>query len=172
MTHDEMIKLIEAHEKGERLEYKPKNKKDWHSLPKQDKNFDFAGFDYRIKPKEEPKFKVGDTIIKKEFADLIMFNPSDLLEVKHISTDEVHLDQFYDKYSTELYIHEVNENYINVDDCLWYWEGFNPYAGKWETSTTRYTKRGFMDYLKTYSLLYEDLQPLYALGFRLPKDEK
>lgn len=55
MTHDEMIACIQAHKEGKTVEILHKGGliKNWNPIYKNYTQWDFSGFDYRIKP--EPK---------------------------------------------------------------------------------------------------------------------
>ena len=52
MTHDEMIAVIQAYKRGERIEFKHKSIPDdeWTSV--YEPLFNFTQFDYRVKPAE------------------------------------------------------------------------------------------------------------------------
>lgn len=163
-----MIEIIEAHEKGERLEYKPKLEKDWHLLPEQYRKFDFGSFDYRIQPKEEvkfkPNFKVGDFVLSKDRENTpINQEPHEILGIE---PDTYFID---DPCLSEIPF-EDEDKYIKADDCLWYWEWWDDVEKLYCKSCERYTKKRILSLFS--SDLEIDLTPLYALGFKLPGDTK
>ena len=70
MTHDEMIAVIQAHKEGKQIQISSKNKNEFCEdfAP----NFDFCGYDYRIKP-EPFKIETNAQIRAGEEFDYIQF---------------------------------------------------------------------------------------------------
>lgn len=171
MTHDEMIEAIKAHNEGKRLEYRlswNNGNGQWLQLDNFNEHFDFSIYEYRIKPKEtefKPKFKVGDFVLSKDRENTPI--NQELHEILGIEPDTYFID---DPCLSEIAF-EDEDKYIKADDCLWYWEYYDQIDKKYKSSLNeRQTKEEAIRSLNIQN--YSDLQPLYVIGFRLPKDKK
>ena len=148
MTTEEKIKVMQAYTRGEEIERRSANceEDEWAFAGLPVWNWD--NFEYRIKPKE-PKFKVGDEIVCKSSRGIA--NP----EVWCVGSPVIEgIDP---------------DDFINVDDVLWYWE-YQDVSGEWGMTNARYTKSDLGKEVLGPNER-ETAMPLYALGFRL-KDEK
>lgn len=178
MTTREMIEVMEAFERGEAIEAEIRGTGMYEECVTPDWNWDYMI--YRIKPKfkvEEikAKFKQGDEIVHKELCngapldkdnDFLIVEDIDLSEEKYeIYNKRLNAFEFFD-------IKKIDENYINADDCLWYWEYYNNNYKSFTKTTVRYNKEDCIDYL--IQIASDDLPPtpIYQLGARLPKDKK
>lgn len=162
MTTQEMIEILQAYDRGEEIESGDKIRDFWVDLTSPSWNFN--KFDYRIKPKEEKrKFKVGDRLIRKKAENSLVYGEADIVEVTALTENGYTLDTEgtlpFDKEDTQ----------VKVDDCLWYWEIFTE-DDIWTIDTDRKTKAEIMNYNRGFTL--NRFIPLYALGFKLPKEMK
>lgn len=177
MKTKEMIEVMEAFERGEEIEFSRVYTDDWRDIGSPNWNWD--QYKYRIKAKYkveemEPKFKKGDIIVNKYICDGTPLNrDSDLLVVEDI-------DLFKEKY--EIYdkglavfkfcdIEEIDEDYLNVDDCLWFWEYYDDNYKTFTTTALRYNKEDCIDYLRR-TTSHSAPTTIYQLGARLPENKK
>lgn len=63
---------------------------------------------------------------------------------------------------------EVDSNYINENEVLWYFEEYDPMINEWKLLPTRST---IVEMEAKYKGKTE-VSPVYSLGFRLPKSSK
>lgn len=170
-TTREMIEVMEAYERGEKIEYIHDMTEDWTETKQP--VWDWYGCDYRIEPKkaeQEPKFKIGDTLINKKNCDGSPLITSYLYTIKDIGTEQYYfINDFFTKEYMD--IKNIDELYINIDDCLWYWEILRE-DGEWEQFRTRHTRKYLVDNYTFSNEEFKTLVPLYALGARLPKEQK
>lgn len=177
MTTREMIEVMEAFKRGEKIEFSRVYTDDWRDIGSPNWNWD--QYKYRISHKYkveevEPKFKRGDIIVNKYTCDGTPLNrDSDFLIVQDIDLSKEKYE-IYDrglavfKFSD---IEEIDEDYLNVDDCLWYWEYRDVLRDSWHTHGVRLNKAAYKNLCTDgdWDLSYE---PIYQLGARLPKDKK
>ncbi|WP_065842872.1 hypothetical protein [Campylobacter fetus] len=159
MTTKEMIEVMEAFERGEEIQWAVRGEGRFVDCKKPDWNWDV--FIYIIKPKEkpkqEPKFKVGDKIINKSYCD-----------GGTLSTDDIHTvvelkdDYYITLCDAELNFKFADESCINISDCLWYFEYLDT-AGVWRKTACRHNEPSIASRFPTI---------LYQLGARLPKEIK
>lgn len=176
MTTREMIEVMEAFERGEVIEAEIKGTGMYEECVTPDWNWDYMI--YRIKPKEEEKiktkFKKGDEIVHKEFCNGAPLNKNnDFFIIEDINLSE-NKYEVYNKWidAFEFFnIEVIDENYINTDDCLWYWEYFDNNYKAFIKTEFRYNKKDCIDYLQKAT---SDLTPtpIYQLGARLPKEHE
>lgn len=153
MTTKEMIEVMQAHDKGEAIEFCERwdengNPVAWEYTAAPSWNWQY--FFYRVKPKK-PQFESSDLMIWK-------LSEAEPLHPK---------SNFYQRSYIERGDKDVN-NYVNFDDVLWYWE-YQDEAGDWHILDRRY-RREDLNMLEFRELA--TATPLYALGFRLPQDLK
>lgn len=175
MTTREMIEVMEAFERGEVIEAEIRGTGMYEECVTPDWNWDYMI--YRIKPKEnniKAKFKQYDKIIHKELCNGAPLNKdNDFLIIEYVNLSEnkyevynkgIDAFEFFD-------IKEIDEDYINTDDCLWYWEYYNENLKAFTQTTLRYNKKDCIDYLQKVT---SDLTttPIYQLGARLPKERE
>ena len=148
MTTQEMIEVMQAYERGEEIEKCLVDCEDrW--VPATSPSWNWAQTSYRVKPKE-PKFKDGDEVVRKGFAGYS--RPADIWHVGSIAMEGVNLSDF-----------------IKADDVLWYWE-YQDVSGEWKMTGARYTKSDLSKEVLGPNER-ETAIPLYALGFRLPREK-
>ncbi|WP_162166891.1 hypothetical protein [Campylobacter fetus] len=171
MTTEEMIEVMQAFERGEKIELSDVNANIWINMIIPEWNFE--NYKYRIKPKEEEiktKFKIGDKIIIKTRCNGAIINPADIMNITEITED-----YYKDEASVCLIISFADAEFIHVDECLWYWE-YKTMYGNWERWNKRYTKIEIDEELSK-SLSPSDRYivkqaPIYQLGARLPEEKK
>ena len=159
MNIDEMIEVMQAYTRGEAIEVSDKGAGNWSEIKYP--LWDWNSFEYRVKPKNR-KFGEGDKVIEKD-AQMLMLDENNgyIWTVKGYTED----GGIEFKGGAIIPEHQVCEEYVKIDDALWYWE-FKMSDG-WHISQTRMTRS------EARALVGEsvDIAPLYALGFRI-KDEK
>lgn len=182
----EMIAVLEAYINGEEIEFSLVYDDDWHhiSIP----NWNWEQYKYRIKPKEEEKiktkFKQGDKIVHKELCNGAPLNKDndfliieDIFKNKYVvynkrkeNTDNQARNDNLDAFES-FDIKEIDEDYVNADDCLWHWEYYDENYKTFAQTTLRYNKKDCIDYLQKIT---SDLTPtpIYQLGARLPKEHE
>lgn len=160
MNIDEMIEVMQAYVRGEAIEVSDKGADDWSEIKYP--LWDWNSFEYRVKPKNR-KFGEGDKVIEKDAQMLSLEgeNNNYIWTVKGYTED----GGIEFKGGAIIPEHQVCEEYVKIDDALWYWE-FKMSDG-WHISQTRMTRS------EARALVGEsvDIAPLYALGFRV-KDTK
>lgn len=121
------------------------------------------------KEKEQPKFKVGDKIIHNVLCNGTPLKECNFKIVEHIDLSNGSYE-IYDKELNNfefLKIKTADKDYINIDDCLFYWEYVN-INGDWTHGEKRCNKREFEKMFATYN--YNSSIPIYQLGARLKKE--
>lgn len=169
MTTREMIEVIEAEIRGTGM-YEECVTPDW--------NWDYMI--YRIKPKakvEETKhkFKQGDEIVHKELCNGEPLNKdNDFLIIEDVNLSENKYQVYNKRLNTfEFFdIEKIDENYINTDDCLWYWEYYDTIRGIFDIYSARLDTASYKNLYYDYDEENWDLsyEPIYQLGARLPKE--
>lgn len=176
MTTREMIEVMEAFERGEVIEAEIRGTGMYEECVTPDWNWDYMI--YRIKPKKEnikAKFLRGDEIVHKELCNGEPINKdNDFLIIEDINLSENKYQAYNKGIGTlEFFdIERIDKNYVNADDCLWYWEYCNNNYKAFAKTAVRYNKEECIDYL--IRIASDDLPPtpIYQLGARLPKDKK
>lgn len=170
----EMMAVLEAYINGEEIEFSRVYTDDWRDIGSPNWNWD--QYKYRIKAKFkveeiEPKFKKGDIIVNKYTCDgTPLDRDSNFLVVEDIDLSKEKYE-IYDKGLAVFKfsdIEEIDEYYLNVDDCLWFWEYYDDNYEAFTLTDLRYDKEDCIDYLhRTTSDL--NPTPIYQLGARLKK---
>ncbi|WP_299085973.1 hypothetical protein [uncultured Campylobacter sp.] len=166
MTTKEMIEVMQAYEKGEEIERRSANcEEEWTFVNLPLWNWD--KFEYRIKPKEKrgPKFKIGDVLVHLEKEGQPLYW-GDIYRVVSIDEKYTAEEAGYQYKGAYEYFEKI---FIKADDVLWYWE-YQDVDGEWEKTNVRYAKRDLNNEVLG-SNERETAVPLYALGFRLPRDK-
>ncbi|CUU77248.1 hypothetical protein [Campylobacter hyointestinalis] len=177
MTTREMIEVMEAFERGEAIEAEIRGTGMYEECVTPDWNWDYMI--YRIKPKfkeEEikPKFKKGDTIVHNVLCNGTPLNKdNNFLVVEDINLSEEKYEVYNKGLDTfEFFdIETIDEEYVNIDDCLLYWEYYDDNYEAFTKTDLRYNKEDCIDYLRR-TTSYLTPTPIYQLGARLPKDKK
>lgn len=169
MTTKEMIEVMQAYERGEEIEARLANYEDrWGDANAPLWNWEC--FEYRIKPKEKrgPKFKIGDVLVHLEKEGQPLYR-GDIYRVVSIGEKYTAEEEGYQYKGAYEHFEKI---FIKADDVLWYWE-YQDVSGEWEITNARYTKSDLSKEVLGPNER-ETAIPLYALGFRLPreKDEK
>lgn len=159
MNAEEMIEVMQAYTRGEAIEVSDKGADDWSEI--KHPLWDWNSFEYRVKPKNR-KFGEGDKVIEKD-AQMLMLDENNgyIWTVKGYTED----GGIEFKGGAIIPEHQVCEEYVKIDDALWYWE-YQDTDGHWEKSDYRAT-RAEIEKLSNF----HNFAPLYGLGFRV-KDEK
>mgnify|MGYP004681013961 CR=1 FL=1 len=157
MTTEEKIEVIKAYSEGKAIEIYSKFSEKWL-----DKTFDIWDFDmeeYRVKPNEAAaKFKAGDVLLAKK--DEHQVNPT------RFEVTDIKLEYYCFKDHLGAPIIDVDKNYINERDALWYFEIYDYVTKKFYMRSTRMTMNKMDEEFGTnhYTLSW---QPIYNLGFKL-----
>lgn len=171
----EMIALLEAYIKGEEIELSDIDDNIWIDMTIPEWNFE--NYKYRIKPKEnniKAKFRQYDKIIHKEFCDgRPLGKDNDFLIIEYVDLSENKYEVFNKRIDAfEFFnIEEIDENYINTDDCLWYWEYRDVLRDSWHTHGVRLNKAAYKN-LCTDGDWDLGSEPIYQLGARLPEEHE
>jgi len=168
MTTQEMIEVMQAYERGERIENRNHNEtdeKDWRYT--REPQWDWRFKEYRVALPLTTKFRVGNIVVRRIHAN----QPLTRSDIYHIIE---RTSRFVLETDTELKIRvtieELENDFVDADDVLWYWE-YQDEAGDWHMLDRRCSKDG-LNMLEFRELA--TATPIYALGFKLPreKDEK
>nr|DAT04487.1 MAG TPA: hypothetical protein [Caudoviricetes sp.] len=160
MTTKEKIEVMQAYERGERIENRNHNEldeKDWRYTS--EPQWDWRLKEYRVALPLTTKFRVGNIVVRRIHAN----QPLTRSDIYHIIEQT---GRFVLETDTGLKIRvaveELEDDFINADDVLWFWEYQYGRDGRWYKTGPRQSRgdiKGCMD--------YRNLVPLYALGFRL-----
>ena len=166
MTTKEKIEVMQAYTRGEEIEmgYADDDEGEWVSVEVPIWNWD--KFKYRIKPKEKrgPKFKIGDMLVHLEKEGQPLYR-GDIYRVVSIGEKYTAEEGYQCKGAYE----HFEKIFIKADDVLWYWE-YQDVDGEWKMTDARYTKSDLNKEVLGPNER-ETAIPLYALGFRLPREK-
>lgn len=163
MTTRDKIEVMDAYEKDGILERCLKGSMEWEQVIEPVWNWE--KYVYRIIPKKR-KFEEGDKVIEKDAQMLSLEGEND----NYIWTVKGYTQEGEVEFKGGAIIPEnqVCQEYIKIDDALWYWE-YRDENGKWKMTFERSTADGLnLNVMDTYCEL-STATPIYALGFRLPK---
>lgn len=171
MTTKEKIEVMQAYTRGEEIERRSANceEDEWAfaGLPV----WNWEKFKYRIKPKE-PKFKVGDVLVRLVDEGLPLAS-RDICRISSVEAKEYGIQNLC-KGGGSIFgpLERIDLFYVKTDDVLWFWE-YQNVSGEWEMTNARYTKSDLSKEVLGPNER-ETAIPIYALGFRLPRemDEK
>lgn len=163
MTTKEMIEVMQACDRGEEIEIKENGKEDWSEA--KFPLWVWDKFEYRVKPKEKrgPKFKIGDMLVHLEKEGQPLYR-GDIYRVVSIGEKYTAEEEGYQCKGAYEHFEKI---FIKADDVLWYWE-YQDEAGDWHILDRRY-RREDLNMLEFRELA--TATPLYALGFRLPREK-
>lgn len=179
MTTREMIKIMEAFERGEVIQYARKGSEDWFVLHIGMWRWD--DYDYRITPKYKKRHPEGIKFVYRCEAGIP--NPK-ILVITSVETPVIKGNKKPYEQDRAIYIltgikttdknavvimdeDNLEKELIRVDDCLWYWDVLGS-EGEWFHTNDRFDKQKALECYSGYT----ELIPLYTLGFRLPKENK
>ena len=155
------IAVLEAMEKGKTIQYSETDgeENDWEDLKTSE--LDFSDYTYRVKPDKTTKFNKGDTLVFIGVAEAP--NP-----IRYKVTEIKNNYYEFDCISPRP-IEEVNENFINERDVLWYFEIYDYVYKKFSMHPSRLT---IPEMDKAFGANHDTLswKPMYNLGFRLKED--
>ena len=159
MTLKEKLEVIKAYAEGKTVEVYDEDSDE--GLAKQHDIWDFEYSQYRIKPDETPKFKVGDKIVYKSDEG---YATTEIYEVTKVTQEGYRLDDMIDR--TPKY---VEKDFINVRDVLWFFEMYDYATKKYYRHPTRMTMAE-MD--EEFGANHDTLswKPMYSLGFKLKEN--
>nr|DAJ31651.1 MAG TPA: hypothetical protein [Caudoviricetes sp.] len=155
---------MDAYEKDGILERCLKGSMDWEQIVEPVWNWE--KYVYRIIPKKR-KFEEGDKVIEKDAQMLSLEgeNNNYIWTVKGYTQE----GKVEFKGGAIMPENQVCEEYVKIDDALWYWE-YRDENGKWKMTFERSTVDGLnLNVTDAYCEL-STATPIYALGFRLPDD--
>ena len=168
MTTEEMIEVMQAYTRGETIEVSGKGADDWSEI--KHPLWDWNSFEYRVRPKNR-KFEEGDKVIEKD-AQMLMLDKHNgyIWTVKGYAED----GGIEFKGGAIIPEHQVCEEYVKIDDALWYWE-YKDSQGDYimlcvdgvPIRTNRSEAIKIRDAANFENV--DNLHPIYALGFRLPE---
>lgn len=155
MTLEEKIEVIKAYAEGKPIEFFSKFHNNWF-----DKIHDIWYFEegeYRIKPEAAAKFKAGDVLLAKK--DEHQANPT------RFEVTDIKLGHYCFKDHLGAPIIDVDKNYINERDVLWYFESYDYDTKTWELIANRRftTKEADEEFASCCDTT--KWRPMYALGF-------
>ena len=158
MTLEEKIKVIKAFSEGKSVEIYTIH--GWWE-PKVQDVWDFEKCKYRIKPEATTEFKVGDTLVFIGDVNTRDVNTYEIIEVKQGSY------RFSDRSLHP--IKEVEKEFINIKDVLWYFEVFDFISKEPHIYPTRITMSDINKELAPYHdvLMWK---PVYSFGFKLKEN--
>ena len=161
ITLEEKIEVIRAFSEGKPVEGCNKEVGLW-----EDKVYDIWDFDdckYRIKPEAVAKFKAGDVLLAKK--DEHQANPT------RFEVTDVKLGCYCFKDHLDIPIIDVDKNYINERDALWFFEGKTIYGDKWsilcDLSRQRIPNMEELYKRQSDAIVW---QPIYSIGFKLKEN--
>lgn len=155
MTTRDKIEVMDAYEKDGILERCLKGSMDWERVTEPVWNWE--KYVYRIIPKER-KFKEGDKVIEKDAQMLMLDENNGYIWTVKGYTQEGEVEF---KGGVIMPENQVCEEYVKIDDALWYWE-FKMSDG-WHISQTRMTRAQARAFVGDNV----EIAPFYALGFRI-----
>lgn len=168
MTTKEMIEVLQAYEAGEDIEMKENKGESWREV-----KWPFwiwENFKLRIKPKEKQlKFKVGDVLVRLVDEGLPLAS-RDICRISSMAAKEYGIQNLYKSGGTIFApLERIDLFYVKADDVLWFWE-YQNVSSEWEITNARYTKSDLSEEVLGPNER-ETATPLYALGFRLPREK-
>lgn len=159
ITLEEKIKLITAYAEGKPVEAYDTIFRRW--FEKGTDTWDFDREEYRIKPSEDTKFKVGDILVF--IGDV---------NTPHVTTYEIiEIEQGYYRFSDESLrpIEEVEKEFINERDVLWC---FNIYDYIFKRYSICLFRKTIPEMDEEFAANHDTLswEPAYSLGFKLKEE--
>ena len=159
ITLEEKIKLITAYAEGKIVDTYDTLFQRWFA--KGTDTWDFDREEYRIRPNSAPKFKVGDVLVFIGDVNTRDVDTYKIIEIK----------QGYYRFSDRSLrpVEEVEKEFINIKDVLWYFEVFDLISKEGRTYPVRITMGDIDKELTPYhdTLMWG---PMYSLGFKLKEE--
>ena len=161
MTLEEKLKLITAYHNKEIVErfYEYDGVEVWQPVGLDAWNFELG--QYRIKPNSEPKYKVDDVLVDK--TEEGRSNPV-LYKCTGIGNN-----WYYFNGKTERTKEFVHNNFIDINEVLWYFEAYDYVAKKYTMHPARMT---IPEMDEKFAANHDTLswKPMYNLGFKLKEN--
>lgn len=159
MTLEEKIKILTAYEEGKTVETYYRSEGKWCKI-NQDV-WDFEDGTYRVKSDRDTKFKVGDTLVFKD-------SEEGLCPMTYTITD-IDETNYKFEYTSPTAIEEVDKDFINERDVLWYFEIYDYISKEYSMYPKRITRA---ELEKEYASKHDTFRwkPIYALGFKLKEN--
>jgi len=155
----EKIELLKAYKEGNTVERYDDTSNTWckviHDI------WDFEDGTYRVKSDRDTKFKVGDTLVFKD-------SEEGLCPMTYTITD-IDETNYKFEYTSPTAIEEVNKDFINERDVLWYFEIYDYISKEYSMYPKRITRA---ELEKEYASKHDTFRwkPIYALGFKLKEN--
>ena len=148
MTLEEKIEVIKAFSEGKPIEVYNEDEDVWEAKIYDDWNFEEGK--YRKKPEAAAKFKAGDVLLAKK---------------------DIKLGHYYFKDHLGAPIIDVDKNYINERDVLWFFEGKTIYGDRWSILCD-FSRQRIPDMEELYKGQPDAIfwQPIYSIGFKLKEN--
>ena len=161
MTLKEKLEVIRGYAEGKPIEVYNEDENVWEAKIYDDWNFEEGK--YRIKPEAVAKFKAGDVLLAKE--DEYQANPT-RFEVSDIKQGCYCFKDYKDKP-----INDIDRDYINERDVLWFFEGKTIYGDKWSILCD-FSRQRIPDMEELYKRQSDAIvwQPIYSMGFKLKEN--
>jgi hypothetical protein len=159
ITLEEKIKLITAYAEGKIVDAYDTLFQRWFA--KCTDTWDFDREEYRIRPNSAPKFKVGDV--------LVFIGDVNTRDVDTYEIIEVEQGSYRFSDGSLRPIEEVEKEFINIKDVLWYFRVYDFISMRSRMCPTRITM-GDID--KELAANHDALswKPMYNLGFKLKEN--
>ena len=157
MTTEEKIEVIKAYSEGKEVQVLIPDG-GWASVTND--TWYFEDNLYRVKPEETTKFKAGDVLLAKK--DEHQANPT------RFEVIDVKLGCYCFKDHLDIPIIDVDKDYINERDALWFFEGKTIYGDKWSILCD-FSRQRIPDMEELYKRQPDAIfwQPIYSIGFKL-----
>lgn len=160
MTLDEKIEILKAYSDGKTVEELVENCGMTYWRPVTQDNWYFELNQYRIKPNSEPKFKAGEFLVDKN--EERKANP-ELYRCVRVDNNMYTFNNGIER--TKEFVHN---NFLRLDDVLWFFTGVTKGNTRVLLRDIMYTRR---EAVEEYSGRVRDIEPIYAMGFRLKVTE-
>lgn len=161
ITLEEKIKLITAYHNKETVErfFEYEEVEAWYPVGVDVWNFETG--QYRIKPNSAPKFKVGDVLV---FIGDVNTRDVDTYEIIEAEQGSY---RFSDRSLRP--VEEVEKEFINIKDVLWYFEIYDYATKRYSIHPTRMT---IPEMDEEFGANHDTLswKPMYSLGFKLKEN--
>lgn len=160
ITLKEKIGLITAYAEGKPVEAYDTIFRRWFEKGTDTWDF-FDREEYRIKPSEDTKFKAGDVLVFIGDVNTLDIDTYEIIEVK-----QGHY-RFSDRSLRP--IEEVEKEFINIKDVLWYFEVYNYISKRYSIHPTRMT---IPEMDEEFGTNHDALswKPMYSFGFKLKEN--
>lgn len=158
MTTEEKIEIIKAFSEGKPIEVYNEDEDMWEAKIRDD--WDFEEGKYRKEPEAAAKFKAGDVLLAKK--DEHQASPT------RFEVTDIKLGHYCFKDHLDTPIIDVDKNYIDERDVLWYFEVYDSHQGRWSIfDVGRLTIDEMTKEYAPYDDHIHKFRPFYTLGFSM-----